>query len=141
MKVKEALSRLAFTIQKQNKPNATDVEAFNKILWFVNESIEMNPNRNICFAKLYIYNLIHYLKYYQSIDIAQQKLHQVLDLDIESLYSDLMHELNNTELSELCKKGVLDFPLLKQGIETFDLETTKQNTNAMITLALKSYSK
>jgi hypothetical protein len=141
MKVKEALSRLAFTIQKQNKPNATDVEAFNKILWFVNESIEQNPNRNICFAKLYIYNLIHYVKYYQSIDIAQQKLHQVLDLDIESLYSDLMQELNNTELSELCKKGVLDFPLLKQGIETFDLETTKQNTNAMITLALKSYSK
>jgi hypothetical protein len=81
------------------------------------------------------------VKYYQSIDIAQQKLHQVLDLDIESLYSDLMQELNNTELSELCKKGVLDFPLLKQGIETFDLQTTKQNTNAMITLALKSYSK
>jgi len=141
MKTKEALSRLAFTIQKQNKPNATDVEAFNKILWFVNESIETNPNKNICFAKLYIYNLIHYVKYYQSIDIAQQKLHQVLDLDIESLYSDLMNELNNTELSEICKMGVLDFTLLKQGIETFDLETTKANTNAMITLALKSYSK
>jgi len=141
MKTKEALSRLAFTIQKQNKPNATDVEAFNKIVWFVNESIETNPNKNICFAKLYIYNLIHYVKYYQSIDIAQQKLHQVLDLDIESLYSDLMNELNNTELSEICKMGVLDFPLLKQGIETFDLETTKANTNAMITLALKSYSK
>ena len=141
MKTKEALSRLAFTIQKQNKPNATDVEAFNKLLWFVNESIETNPNKNICFAKLYIYNLIHYVKFYQSIDIAQQKLHQVLDLDIESLYIDLMNELNNTELSELCKKGVLDFPLLKQGIETFDIETTKQNTNAMITLALKSYSK
>lgn len=141
MKTKEALSRLAFTIQKQNKPNATDVEAFNKLLWFVNESIETNPNKNICFAKLYIYNLIHYVKFYQSIDIAQQKLHQVLDLDIDSLYIDLMNELNNTELSELCKKGVLDFPLLKQGIETFDIETTKQNTNAMITLALKSYSK
>jgi len=141
MKTKEALSRLAFTIQKQNKPNATDVEAFNKIVWFVNESIETNPNKNICFAKLYIYNLIHYVKYYQSIDIAQQKLHQVLDLDIESLYIDLMNELNNTELSEICKMGVLDFTLLKQGIETFDLETTKANTNAMITLALKSYSK
>lgn len=141
MKTKEALSRLAFTIQKQNKPNATDVEAFNKLLWFVNESIETNPNKNICFAKLYIYNLIHYVKFYHSIDIAQQKLHQVLDLDIDSLYIDLMNELNNTELSELCKKGVLDFPLLKQGIETFDIETTKQNTNAMITLALKSYSK
>jgi hypothetical protein len=141
MKTKEALSRLAFTIQKQNKPNATDAEAFNKILWFVNESIEQNPNKNICFAKLYIYNLIHYVKYYQSIDIAQQKLHQVLDLDIESLYAELMNELNNTELSDLCKNGTTDYSILKRSIESFDLETTKQNTNAMITLALKSYSK
>jgi hypothetical protein len=141
MKTKEALSRLAFTIQKQNKPNATDAEAFNKILWFVNESIEQNPNKNICFAKLYIYNLIHYVKYYQSIDIAQQKLHQTLDLDIESLYTQLMNELNNTELSDLCKNGTTDYSILKRGIESFDLESTKQNTNAMITLALKSYSK
>ena len=141
MKVKEALNRLAFTIQKQNKPNQVDADAFNKLLWFVNESIEQNPNKNICFAKLYIYNLMHYVKYYQSIDIAQEKLHQVLDLDIESLYTELMNELNNTELSELCKNGVTDYSVLKRGIETFDLDTTKQNTNAMITLALKSFSK
>jgi hypothetical protein len=141
MKVKEALSRLLYTIKNQNKPNATDAEAFNKIAWFVNESIEQNPNKNICFAKLYIYNLMHYVKYYQSIDIAQEKLHQVLDLDIESLYTELMNELNNTELSELCKNGVTDYSVLKRGIETFDLDTTKQNTNAMITLALKSFSK
>jgi len=51
MKVKDALQRLGFTISKQNKPNATDAEAFNKLLWFVNESIETNPNKNICFAK------------------------------------------------------------------------------------------
>jgi hypothetical protein len=141
MKVKDALQRLGFTISKQNKPNETDAEAFNKLLWFVNESIEQNPNRNICFAKLYIYNLMHYVKYYQSIDIAQEKLHQVLDLDIESLYTELMNELNNTELSELCKQGITDKKILKRGIETFDLETTKANINAMITLALKSFSK
>ena len=141
MKVKEALQRLGFTISKQNKPNETDAEAFNKILWFVNESIEQNPNRNICFAKLYIYNLIHYIKYYQSIDIAQEKLHQVLDLDIDSLYVDLMKELNNTELWDLIKSGQTDKQILKNGIETFDLQTTKNNTNAMITLALKSFSK
>ena len=141
MKVKEALSRLAFTMQKQNKPNSTDIEAFNKLLWFVNESIEQNPNKNICFAKLYIFNLIHYIKYYQSIDIAQQKLHEVLDLDIESLYTELMNELNNTELWDLIKQSETKVDLLKRGIETFDLPTTKQNTNAMITLALKTFSK
>jgi hypothetical protein len=141
MKVKEALSRLAFTMQKQNKPNSTDIEAFNKLLWFVNESIEQNPNKNICFAKLYIFNLIHYIKYYQSIDLAQQKLHEVLDLDIESIYIDLMNELNNTELWDLIKQGETKVDLLKRGIETFDLPTTKQNTNAMITLALKTFSK
>jgi hypothetical protein len=141
MKTKEALSRLAFTMQKQNKPNSTDIEAFNKLLWFVNESIEQNPNKNICFAKLYIFNLIHYIKYYQSIDIAQQKLHEVLDLDIESLYTELMNELNNTELWDLIKQSETKVDLLKRGIETFDLPTTKQNTNAMITLALKTFSK
>jgi hypothetical protein len=141
MKVKEALNRLAFTMQKQNKPNSNDIEAFNKLLWFVNESIETNPNKNICFAKLYIFNLIHYIKYYQSIDLAQQKLHEVLDLDIESLYIDLMNELNNTELWDLIKQGEKKVDLLKRGIETFDLPTTKQNTNAMITLALKTFSK
>jgi hypothetical protein len=141
MKVKEALNRLAFTIQKQNKPNQVDADAFNKLLWFVNESIETNPNKNICFAKLYIYNLIHYVKYYQSIDIAQEKLHQVLDLDIESLYVDLMKELNNTELWDLIKSNQTDKQILKRGFETFDIDTTKQNTNAMITLALKSFSK
>jgi hypothetical protein len=141
MKTKEALSRLAFTIQKQNKPNSTDIEAFNKLLWFVNESIETNPNKNICFAKLYIFNLIHYIKYYQSIDLAQQKLNEVLDLNIESLYIDLMNELNNTELWDLIKQGETKVDLLKRGIDTFDLPTTKQNTNAMITLALKTFSK
>jgi hypothetical protein len=141
MKVKEALNRLLYTIKNQNKPNATDADAFNKIAWFVNESIETNPNKNICFAKLYIYNLIHYIKYYQSIDIAQEKLHQVLDLDIESLYVDLMKELNNTELWDLIKNNQTDKQILKRGFETFDIDTTKQNTNAMITLALKSFSK
>ena len=90
---------------------------------------------------MYIYNLIHYVKYYQSIDIAQEKLHQVLDLDIESLYIDLMKELNNTELWDLIKNNQTDKQILKRGFETFDLDTTKQNTNAMITLALKSFSK
>lgn len=141
MKTKEAIQRLGFTISKQNKPNQTDAEAFNKLLWFVNESIEQNPNRNICFAKLYIFNLIHYIKYYQSLDIAQERLHQVLDINIDSLYVDLMNELNNAELSELCKVGVTDKRILKRGLETYDLQTVTYNTNAMITLALKSFSK
>jgi hypothetical protein len=141
MTVKESLRRLSYTIGNQNKPNATDAEAFNKLVWFINESIEVNPNRNICFAKLYIWNLIHHIKSYQSIDLAQQKLHQTLDLDIESLYSELMNELNNTELWDLIKKDRSNIDAIKLGMQVFDLETVKQNTNAMITLALKSYSK
>jgi hypothetical protein len=141
MTVKESLNRLAFTIGKQNKPNQSDADAFNKILWFVNQSIESNPNKNICFAKLYIWHLWHNIKNYQSLDVGQQKLHEILDLDIESLYSELMTELNNTELWSVTKKGVTEYEVLKNALETFDLETTKQNTNAMITLALKSYTK
>ena len=141
MKVKEALQRLGFTIAKQNKPNQTDAEAFNKLLWFVNTSIEENPNRNICFARLYIFTLIEYIKNYQSLDIAQEKLHQVLDINIDSLYNDLMHELNNTELGYYAKNGTTDIRILKGASETYDLETVKNNTNAMITLALKTFTK
>jgi hypothetical protein len=90
---------------------------------------------------LYIWHLWHNIKNYQSLDVGQQKLHEILDLDIESLYSELMTELNNTELWSVTKKGVTEYEVLKNALETFDLETTKQNTNAMITLALKSYTK
>jgi hypothetical protein len=140
MTVKEALKRLAFTIQNQNKPNATDAEAFNKLVWFVNESIEQNPNKNICFAKLYIYFLIRNIKFYQSLDISQRKIHQVLDLPIEGLYSELMNEINLTELCHMINDGV-NHEIIKGSLETFSIEETKLNTNAMITLALKTYSK
>ena len=141
MKVKEALSRIQYTIKNQNKPNATDAEAFNKIAWFVSESIENNPNKNICFAKLYIWFLFHNIKAYQSIDMAQKRVHDVLDMPIDLLYTMLQDELNNTELCDLTKKGVMDYEILKHASQSFDLETVQQNTNAMITLALKSYSK
>ena len=142
MKVKEALQRLGFTLSKQNKPNNTDIEAFNKILWFVNESIENNPNRNICFAKLYIWFLFHNIKNYQCIDIAQKRVHDVLDLDIEHLYTLLQDELNAVELVELINTTNLgEVDIIKSHTQSFDLETVKQNTNAMITLALKTYSK
>jgi hypothetical protein len=141
MKVKEALQRLGFTLSKQNKPNNTDIEAFNKILWFVNESIEQNPNRNICFAKLYIWFFIHNIKAYQCIDLAQKRIHDVLDLDIEHLYTQLNDELNHVDLMDLIKVSTGDYEVLKSHTQTFDLQTVKDNTNAMITLALKSYSK
>jgi hypothetical protein len=141
MKVKEALTRLAFTIQKQNKPNATDAEAFNKILWFVNESIEQNPNRNICFAKLYIWFFLHNIKAYQSLDMAQKRVHDVLDMPIDLLYEMLALELNTMDLYDLVKKGTMDYRIVKNHKESWDLETVEQNTNAMITLALKTYSK
>jgi hypothetical protein len=141
MKVKEALTRLAFTIQKQNKPNATDADAFNKILWFVNESIEQNPNRNICFAKLYIWFFLHNIKAYQSLDMAQTRVHDVLDMPIDLLYEMLVLELNTMDLYDLVKNGTMDYRIVKNHKESWDLETVQQNTNAMITLALKTYSK
>ena len=31
MKLKDAFKRLSFTLSKQNKPNQTDIDAFNEI--------------------------------------------------------------------------------------------------------------
>jgi uncharacterized protein YutD len=45
------------------------------------------------------------------------------------------------DLYDLVKNGTLDYQIVKNHKESWDLETVQQNTNAMITLALKSYSK
>lgn len=167
MKIKEALQRIGFTISKQNKPNATDAEAFNKLLWFVNESIEHNPNKNILFAKLYLYNYRLMYQIYGNDEAVQNRLHRLLELPIDFYYNNVKDTINTFELRDyLNGKGIksthleyLDKPereLIeseaqaniktldrKEFIEVadgYDLETIKTNMNALITLALKSYT-
>ena len=49
-----ALNRLAYTISNGNKPNASDVEALNQLIDYVNKEKQRELNNNRLFAKLYV---------------------------------------------------------------------------------------
>ena len=50
----KAINRLAYTISNGNKPNATDVEALNQLIGYINKEKQRELNNNILFAKLYV---------------------------------------------------------------------------------------
>ena len=50
----KAISRLAYTIGSGNKPNATDIEALNELIEYVNKEKQRELNNNRLFAKLYV---------------------------------------------------------------------------------------
>jgi len=57
MKLKEAFSRLRYTISKQNKPNQTDAVAFNEISKYFELHQKDIVQDNLLFAKLYAFTL------------------------------------------------------------------------------------
>lgn len=167
MKTKDALKRLSFTILNQNKPNSQDAEAFNKILWFVNNSIEHNPNKNILFAKLYLYQYRTLYQIYGNDEVVQSKLHNILDLPIDYHYKQIQDTVNTYELRKyLDENGVrsthldyldkhtretieketnenikkLDPNKFCKDSEGYDYESIVDAMNALITLALKTYT-
>ena len=50
----KAINRLAYTISNGNKPNASDVEALNQLIDYVNKEKQRELNNNRLFAKLYV---------------------------------------------------------------------------------------
>ena len=61
---KDAFNRLGFTLSKGNKPNNTDLEAFNFLVEIFNKTIEKTTQENRLFAKLYILTLKDYTAKY-----------------------------------------------------------------------------
>ena len=78
MKLKEAFDRLRFTLTKQNKPNSTDIEAFNEIgKYFALHQKDIIQD-NLLFAKLYAFTLSELLTYYSDIDFANKEINKIL---------------------------------------------------------------
>lgn len=50
----KAINRLAYTISNGHKPNASDVEALNQLIDYVNKEKQRELNNNRLFAKLYV---------------------------------------------------------------------------------------
>jgi hypothetical protein len=103
MKVKEALQRLGFTLSKQNKPNNTDIEAFNEVVKWINISNEKTVQENLLFAKLYLVILKEFSNCYQSVDFANKQISKELSKPLQFHIEKLKQELNFIELNQYFK--------------------------------------
>jgi hypothetical protein len=161
MKLKEAIQRISFTVSKQNKPNATDAEALNKILEYLNNSIKKEVNENDLFAKLYVYSLINETVFYKGdVDTAQLKINEILAKPLESLYETHRINFNAIALNNflqdngLSKKHPLlynqqeeqvnkdltnhkDWETLSKGV--LEVDENEMQLNWLITLALNKF--
>lgn len=165
--INKSIERLIYTISKQNKPNNNDAEALNNIILFYNEVTGAEIKKNLLFAKLYIFLYSNFIKSYQSDDIAQSKIHEVLDTDIDILFLQLKDDLNSLEITDFFKRqGIeneniiasekkineikelnkekfkkIDITKFKKKYQEIDIETIKDNLTAMINLSLRMFNK
>lgn len=108
MKLKEAIQRLSFTVSKQNKPNATDAEALNKILEYLNNSIKREINENEMFAKLYVYLLFNEVIFYKGdVDLGQKKINEVLQIPLIDMYENFRMSFNAIALNNFLHENGL----------------------------------
>ena len=101
MKLREAISRLGFTISKANRPNEKDIEAYNCILEVLEQSQAKTIQENLLFAKLYAYNLQEFTRHYKCVQIATEKLNELLAENIDYRIEFLTAQIKQTELSKV----------------------------------------
>ena len=101
MKLKEAINRLGFTIAKSNRPNEKDIEAYNCILEVLEQTQTQTIQDNLLFAKLYAYNLQEFTRHYKCVQIATEKLNELLAENIDYRIEFLTAQIKQTELSKV----------------------------------------
>jgi len=113
MKLKEAFDRLRFTLTKQNKPNQTDIEAFNEIgKYFALHQKDIIQD-NLLFAKLYTFLLGELTHRYSDIDFANKELNKILSEPMSFRINLLKYKIEEMEIrSYFNRKRILD-PFLK----------------------------
>lgn len=158
MNLKKAFDRLRFTLSKQNKPNETDIEAFNKIaeVFALSEKETLQDNEH--FAKLYTYLLGKFCAHYKNVDSANQHLNKILTQPQESLTQTLLMELKAMEARSIFKddflqdknptdleKTLKNYPDLKKDFESawnnWDYDNVVAHLNTNINLSLKCLKK
>jgi len=113
MKLKDAVSRIRFTISKQNKPNQSDADAFNSICEHLQAVEEKTTKENLLFAKLFAFVLAEFLNHYTDIDFANKQLNKILAEPMDTRLGFLLLKLKEMEYRNYFhQKNVLD-PFLK----------------------------
>ena len=100
MKLKEAISRCRFTISKGNKPNETDVSAFNVILEHFKKEQTQTIQDNLLFAKLYAHVLQRLTEHYGDVNFANKQLNKILSEPMQFRIDMLLTQLKFTELNQ-----------------------------------------
>ena len=140
MKIKDAIKRLSFTISKQNKPNANDAEALNAIIDFINISSKEVVKENEFTAKLFCFVLKEFLNHYKNVNFASKKINKdILSLPLEYHLQGLKSMLDMHELTHIYKEGIPSEEVLKESIETWQIEHVIQNFEFNFNLALNTY--
>lgn len=108
MKLKEAFSRLNFTISKQNKPNQTDADAFNLILNHCKASEEKTIQENLLFAKLYAFLLENLVIKYNNVDEANKIINRILSEPMNLRVEMLLIQLKLSEVTQVFTDPILN---------------------------------
>ena len=108
MKLKEAFSRLRFTISSKNRPNDTDIEAFNKLTEYLQKVQTETVQENILFAKLFTFLLENLVIRYGNPDEAHKQLNKILSEPMAYRVEMLKMQLKHSELSQVFKDPILE---------------------------------
>lgn len=158
--VKDAVDRLGFRISNHWKHNQADIDAYNKIVEYVEKKNEQQFNDNQLFGKIFITFYGELLKYYKASVFDKQPqidINKMLAQPMESVIQKFLEKANEQELYLRMKEaGISDkHPLLKTDeekenekgkfkMEMLDPVMTEQeatdNLSAMINNALNSYN-
>ncbi len=108
MKLKEAFSRLGFTISKQNKPNQSDADALNSILEYFKKSEEKTIHENLLFAKLYAFLLTEFTMHYNNVDEANKQINKIISEPMDIRIELLLSHLKMSEVTQVFADPILE---------------------------------
>lgn len=156
MNLKKSISRIGFTIANQNKPNDTDVDAFNFLCDHLKKVEEKTIQDNLLFAKLYAYLLGKLLSHYNNVDEANKYLNKILQQPFLNTVGILEMELRAMEVRQVfaddflqnqkpadVKKTLENYPNFSKEFlacwEYWDNENVISNLKANVNLSLQNF--
>lgn len=108
MKIKDAFKRLNFTISKGNKPNVTDIEAFNEVCEVFKQQEEKTIQENLLFAKLYAFLLKEFTMHYNNVDEANKQINRILSESMDIRVEMLLTQLKLSEVTQVFADPILE---------------------------------
>lgn len=156
MKLSDSVKRVRFTIAKGNKPNETDIEAFNVICGHLQKDQEETIQENLLFAKLYTYLLGKLTPHYNDVNEANKHLNKILQQPMGYLTNILEMELRAMEVRQVIPDPILNglppdkvketmgrYPNLEKEFistwEFWDQENVKAHLDTQINLSIKNF--